>query len=1048
MIRTYIVLKTILVFICANTIVEYRLWYNFGQVINDYSGNGWHAVYGTSYLDIVKDPVPTPKGAYFYAGNTITMPPNDFVSIGMRSTNNISLIFWMFNPSNNSGMFFYRYGLTNSSENIQISIVNTNQVSVAIQQRSLSDSHTFQSLLNNTIWNLIVISFSGSNINLNINTFDTETYSINTFIQEDSTQTYGMNIMNPQLGINQTYIFSLVIIDTEAVSTNYYNTQDIHVCVVRLCNEFCTFAAITSLGNGCISTLTSPYKGLGGADWRDKCGASFGADEGICYNCSSSCSPNTCRYSNNQILCLNLTQPSCSAGYDLLNYNSTCLQCNSDCSTCTNSTTCSTCKDSRAVPSLNGCACVDGYYNSSSLASNDSCLPCRSDCTQCNHFLNCTRCKDTNASINPLGCVCNDRYYNSTPLTNNGLCLKCNLDCISSANLKYCNSFTWNYVISNNTGCLCESGYTNTTYSSNHSPCFSHCGPGCLSCNETLCLSCNYSNSYPIGKSCACKDGFWLNESSFECIPCDSQCLTCDRLGCLSCSDPHASAFNHNCVCNPGFYNETSNSTCVSCNSSCSICDNPTTCLQCKDQNAQLIQSECFCKKSYLLKQNSCMKCSKIYNFTTDLCYCPNLCTDCIGTQCTSCVENASLMNNKCACDISFFGNTSCEFSNFILSVTLNSQNSLLLSFFDEPLSPLIQKSISIFISNLTEYSFNLIQYSISSYKINITYNQDIGNNCVLNLKFLHPVYSIHNGNLTTLEYSFSLPATVLDYKAAVSYQSEQTASTTTQGCTFGSFFVSLLNLNFLTLWNFLNIIQLLCYIRLSDVVLPPKFDGQLKGLKKFNMIPNIFEYFFTESQYSISNPKYSKFGYKSSILFFNVGSWMTSGLVLFIVFVLSLIFSRFACKPFSFKMIKEKIASLLQSFKYGKLIRYLIQTYLDYFASATIALLLFKINTTLDIINIAFCIFILAILLVTPFLCLKITVNRTKEDNKKEGLTDVFSTLFSEFSKEKSLSSSLYYCLFFIRRILLLVFILLVPNQPLFQLTLNFILSFSVTFI
>ena len=40
MIRTYIVLKTILVFICANTIVEYRLWYNFGQVINDYSGNG------------------------------------------------------------------------------------------------------------------------------------------------------------------------------------------------------------------------------------------------------------------------------------------------------------------------------------------------------------------------------------------------------------------------------------------------------------------------------------------------------------------------------------------------------------------------------------------------------------------------------------------------------------------------------------------------------------------------------------------------------------------------------------------------------------------------------------------------------------------------------------------------------------------------------------------------------------------------------------------------------------------------------------------------
>ena len=149
--RMCIVMKYFFVFIFAITIVEYRIWYNFGQVINDYSGNGRHAVYGTTDLDTLNDPVPTPRGAYFYTGNTITMPPNNFVSVGMRLTNPYSLVFWIFNPSSSTGMFFYRYGLSNSSENIQCSIVNTNQVSVAIQQRSLYDSHTFQSLLNNTI---------------------------------------------------------------------------------------------------------------------------------------------------------------------------------------------------------------------------------------------------------------------------------------------------------------------------------------------------------------------------------------------------------------------------------------------------------------------------------------------------------------------------------------------------------------------------------------------------------------------------------------------------------------------------------------------------------------------------------------------------------------------------------------------------------------------------------------------------------------------------------------------------------------------------------
>ena len=551
---------------------------------------------------------------------------------------------------------------------------------------------------------MIVISFSGSNIKLNINTYDTETYSVSSFIQEDSTQTYGMNIMNPQLGINQAYIFSLVITDTQAVSTNYFNTQDIDACVVRLCNENCSFAAVTSLGNGCISTYTSPDQGLAGSSLLDKCGPSFGGDYGKCYNCSSSCSPNTCKFINNQVLCESLTQKECSVGFYSFNY--TYLLCNSDCYNCTNSLTCSICKDSHASPETLGCKCNSGYYNTSSLTENGSCLTCSSDCSTCTNSSTCSICKDSHSLAGAFGCNCISGYYNTSSLIENGSCLQCSSDCSSCTNSSTCSI----------------------------------------------------------------------------------------------CKDPNAIAKLNGCACLSGYYNDSSKNTCLSCNNSCSTCDNPTTCLQCKDPNSQLINSECFCKDFFEIKQSVCVECTKIWNNTTKTCNCPNLCTDCLGNLCTSCVPNASLHGNKCLCNISFYGTTSCVFFDFTLSVTLNSENSLLLSFLDEPQTILTQKSISIAVSNLAEYSYNLIQYSISSYKINITYSQDIGKNCTIFLKFLSPIYSIHNGNLTTLEYYFNLPATVLDYNAALSYQSEQTAATTTQGITIGSVSLSILNLNFVTL--------------------------------------------------------------------------------------------------------------------------------------------------------------------------------------------------------------------------------------------------------
>ena len=155
-----------------------------------------------------------------------------------------------------------------------------------------------------------------------------------------------------------------------------------------------------------------------------------------------------------------------------------------------------------------------------------------------------------------------------------------------------------------------------------------------------------------------------MSETNYSCVACDKLCSTCDALGCLTCIDPHASIVNHACPCNKNYYFNTtvSPNACYPCNASCSVCNNSITCLECKDPNAQLVDYQCYCKDYYIPNKNLCERCTKIFDTKTKACYCPDLCIDCIGKKCTSCVDNAYLKNDACVCEIFYYGNTSCEF--------------------------------------------------------------------------------------------------------------------------------------------------------------------------------------------------------------------------------------------------------------------------------------------------------------------------------------------------------------------------------------------------
>ena len=88
----------LLVSVYARPILDYRLWYNFGKLINDYSGYGHYGVNGTNETIDSHGPIATPLGAYFKTGDTITLPPTYYPST---------------NDSSNSGMFFKIFGVYN-----------------------------------------------------------------------------------------------------------------------------------------------------------------------------------------------------------------------------------------------------------------------------------------------------------------------------------------------------------------------------------------------------------------------------------------------------------------------------------------------------------------------------------------------------------------------------------------------------------------------------------------------------------------------------------------------------------------------------------------------------------------------------------------------------------------------------------------------------------------------------------------------------------------------------------------------------------------------
>ncbi|KAL4456738.1 hypothetical protein ABPG73_014764 [Tetrahymena malaccensis] len=407
------------------------------------------------------------------------------------------------------------------------------------------------------------------------------------------------------------------------------------------------------------------------------CKVGYYLNNNTCLSCDSSCltcngsGPSQCiicAQANSYIsvmqnnICVSQCDLSLGQYIDTTNPNQKyCRQCNNQCQTCQNSSSCTSCKV--------------GYY-----LNNNTCLSCDSSCLTCNGSgpSQCIICAQANSYISVMQnnicvsqCDLSLGQYVDTSNPNQKYCRQCNSSCKTCQNGTYCTSCKDGYYLNNNTCLSCDSS--------------------CLTCNgsgPSLCIICSQANSYisimqnnicvsqcdlSIGQyvdttnpnqqycrlcnnscqtcqnssSCtSCKVGYYLNNNT--CLSCDSSCLTCNGSGpsqCIICAQANSyiSVMQNNicvsqCDLSLGQYVDTSNPNqkyCRQCNSSCKTCQNGTDCTSCKD--------------GYYLNNNTCL-------------FCDSSCLTCNGSgpsQCIICAQANSyisvMQNNICVsqCDLS-----------------------------------------------------------------------------------------------------------------------------------------------------------------------------------------------------------------------------------------------------------------------------------------------------------------------------------------------------------------------------------------------------------
>ncbi|CAG9335206.1 unnamed protein product [Blepharisma stoltei] len=457
---------------------------------------------------------------------------------------------------------------------------------------------------------------------------------------------------------------------------------------------------------------------------------------------------------------------------------------------------------------------------------------------------------------------------------------------------------------------------------------------------------------------------------------------------------------------------------------SCNICDSEL-CLKCSSFDSK----SCFlCVENRL--GNSC-------SFCTDL-----LCDTCNSSSngCKACKPNASVQNNSCACNSGYNGTTACKYVPFSVDLLIFSNDSLSLDFSDPLQYALSNDSFKISIENDPKFSWSLELVNTTYYSIQTIFNEKIEEYTIINITFfdLTKVKSIYNGILSSSTISSRLnkydPAS---YSLAMTEITSQISSAV-QGAVIGSIAASFVNPNPSSLWSFLSCLQILSYLSLSGIPFSEKMNKFLSNLNSFSLFPNVFEYLINEKEGSKAYDNAINFGYNTDLILLNQGDdfSIAAASVLFIPLVLYL-------ANCSYRMVGKKFQKMYQNYKYAFYIRFWIQCFLELGTAAYVGLKMFKIQNFTQITNIIICFGIISLYTASPFAFFWFSYrNRVKIQSKSKTFFSLFDSFFYEFRTEKGFLYSLYYFVYFLRRLIYSTNLVFLSDYPRTQVSINIICS------
>ena len=413
--------------------------------------------------------------------------------------------------------------------------------------------------------------------------------------------------------------------------------------------------------------------------------------------------------------------------------------------------------------------------------------------------------------------------------------------------------------------------------------------------------------------------------------------------------------------CNISSYYNNSSNQCVECRSDCLYgCSNNQNCSLCLDPYCSTCT--CFttdscieCVTNYQIVNNICVPCdsSTYYDEQQKTCReCLNLCKECTSaTACTSCSENSHLVSNTaCGCNLGyFFNNSMCARKSFFASISISSKNVAVISFTEDLKENLESNALQVQINQVPQiYSIQMLDNSL--YSVSVSFSSSINPGDKLQINFISPILSKANSILATTALEVEL-FTEYSYKdILVINQAASIAQFAFVAGVGAAFATSLLNVNPLTFFNFLNNMDIYSYTALYYQDLDPSLVKFLQILNPSSWVPNIFSYFINQSEGNQLDPSFNNYGNSSNLLLINSGS--TLGIL---AGILGIPFIAAIVKNIKISWIRRQSIKILNNYRFKAFLRFFLQSFLELSCNAIIGIYYTSLRNTTQLIDFIF---------------------------------------------------------------------------------------------